>query len=163
MVFKTNYRVHDFKNLAIDIAKNSNIKVLVSDAIEFLIEKVKKKKLEKKVLKGLINRCKYFIKNNDDNIRWTETFIKYGRQISAINQTNLRQWDLLQAKAHEKEMKQLVKFGAFIIFGTNIEVCFCIFLTTLTEIPILIGHNIVLDLKRLTRNVIAVCCCLLQL
>lgn len=111
LVFKTNYRIEDFKNLAIDITKTSNIKVLVSDALEFLIEKVKKKKLEKKVLKGLINRCKHFIKNNDDNIRWSETFIKYGRQISAINQANLQQWDLLQAKAYEKGMKQLVKFG----------------------------------------------------
>lgn len=111
LVYKTKYRSEDFKNLAIDIAKTSNIKVLVSDAIEFLIEKVKKKKLEKKVLKGLINRCKYFIKNNDDNIRWVETFIKFGRQISAINQTDTQQWDLLQAKFYEKEMKQLLKFG----------------------------------------------------
>ena len=54
---------------------------------------------------------KIVIKNNDDNIRWSETFMKYGRQISAINQANLQQWDLLQAKAYEKEMKQLVKFG----------------------------------------------------
>ncbi len=111
LVYKTKHRTEDFINLAIDIAKTSNIKVLVSDAIEFLIEKVKKKKLEKKVLKGLINRCKYFIKNNDDNIRWVETFIKLGRQISIINQTNIQQWDLLQAKAYEKEMKQLLKFG----------------------------------------------------
>ncbi|MBO5947817.1 DUF4209 domain-containing protein [bacterium] len=111
LAYKSKYRTEDFKNLSIEIAKTSNIKVLVSDAIEFLIEKVKKRKLKKKVLKGLINRCKYFIKNNDDNIRWTEAFIKYGRQISTINQTNLQQWDILQAKAYEKEMKQLVKFG----------------------------------------------------
>mgnify|MGYP002627944945 CR=1 FL=1 len=71
-----------------------------------LIERVKKKKFDKSVLKGFIDICKTKIKNSNDNMNWTECFIELGRKISQIQNGNLRQWDLLQAKTYENEMKK---------------------------------------------------------
>lgn len=106
LVFKASYKINELKQLSINIVKTSNKNVLIREAIEFLIEKVKKKKLDKSVLKGFINICKTKIKNSEDSINWTEGFIELGRKISRIQNGNLRQWDLLQAKAYEKEMKK---------------------------------------------------------
>ena len=106
LVFKAKYKINELKLLSISIVKTSNKNVLIRDAAEFLLEKVKKKKFDKSVLKGFINICKTKIKNSEDNINWTEGFIELGRKISQIQNGNLRQWDLLQAKAYENEMKK---------------------------------------------------------
>ena len=106
LVFKASYKINELKQLSINIVKTSNKNVLIREAIEFLIEKVKKKKFDKSVLKGFINICKTKIKNSGDNINWAEGFIELGRKISRIKKGSLRQWDLLQAKAYEKEMKK---------------------------------------------------------
>ena len=106
LVFKAKYKTNELKLLSISIVKTSNKNVLIRDAAEFLLEKVKKKKFDKSVLKGFINICKTKIKNSEDNINWTEGFIELGRKISQIQNGNLRQWDLLQAKAYENEMKK---------------------------------------------------------
>ncbi len=106
LVFKAKYKINELKLLSISIVKTSNKNVLIRDAAEFLIEKVKKKKFDKSVLKGFINICKTKIKNSGDNINLAEGFIELGRKISRIKKGSLRQWDLLQAKAYEKEMKK---------------------------------------------------------
>lgn len=106
LVFKASYKINELKQLSINIVKTSNKNVLIREAIEFLIEKVKKKKFDKSVLKGFINICKTKIKNSGDNINLAEGFIELGRKISRIKKGSLRQWDLLQAKAYEKEMKK---------------------------------------------------------
>lgn len=106
LVFKAKYKINELKFLSINIVKTSNKNVLIRDAAEFLIERVKKKKFDKSVLKGFIDICKTKIKNPNDNINWTECFIEIGRKIGRIQNGNLSQWDLLQAKAYENEMKK---------------------------------------------------------
>lgn len=106
LVFKVEYKINELKLLSISIVKTSNNNVLIRDAAEFLIEKVKKKKFNKSILMGFIKICKTKIKNSNNNINWTEYFIELGRKISRIRNGNLFQWDLLQAKSYEKEMKK---------------------------------------------------------
>lgn len=106
LVFKAKYKINELKLLSINIVKTSNKNVLIRDAAKFLIERVKKKKFDKSVLKGFIDICKTKIKNSNDNMNWTECFIELGRKISQIQNGNLRQWDLLQAKTYENEMKK---------------------------------------------------------
>ena len=111
LVFKVNYKIEDTENFSIKVIKTSKQYVLVRDALCFLIEKVKKKKLKKSVLNGFINICKTNIKNSKDNISWIECFVKLGREISKIQNGNVQQWDLLQAKAYENEMKKAQKIN----------------------------------------------------
>lgn len=109
IVFKANYKIDEIKLLAVNIVKTSNQNVLVRDAAEFLIEKVKKRKFNKKVLSGFITIFKNLIKISSDNINWVEGFIKLGREVSKVQNGNLIQWDLIQAKAYENEMKTAQK------------------------------------------------------
>ena len=109
LVFKVNYKISELKQLSVNIVKTSNQRVLIRDSAEFLIEKVKKKQFKKAVLSGFIAIFKNYIKLSDDNINWIECFIKLGRDVSKIQKGNLIQWDLLQAKAYEKEMNNVQK------------------------------------------------------
>lgn len=109
LVFKANYKIDEIKKLSIKTVKTSTKYVLIRDAAEFLIGKVKKKKFDKSVLIGFINICKINIKNSADNINWIECFINLGRKLSGIQNGNLCQWDLLQAKAYENEMKKALQ------------------------------------------------------
>lgn len=111
LVFKVNYKIEDAKEFSIKVIKTSKKYVLVRDALCFLIEKVKKKKLKKSVLNGFINICKSNIKNSKDNINWVECFVNLGREISKIQNGNVQQWDLLLAKAYENEMIKAQKIN----------------------------------------------------
>ena len=109
LVFKANYKINEVKLLSVNIVKTSRQRVLIRDSAEFLIEKVKKKQFNKAVLSGFITIFKNHIKLSNDNINWIEGFIELGREISKIQKHNLIQWDLLQAKSYENEMKNIQK------------------------------------------------------
>lgn len=109
LVFKVNYKINEIKLLSVNIVQHSNQKVLIRNAAEFLIKKVQKKKFNKEVLSGFVKIFKHHIKKSKENINWIENFIILGRKVSKIQNGNLIQWDLLQAKAYENEMKNIQK------------------------------------------------------
>lgn len=109
LAFRANYKINEVKDLSIYIVKNTSIHVLRRDAVEFLVAKVKKKKFKKTVLKGFIKICKNNINQYKDDINWSLGFIELGREISKVQNGNLVQWDLLQAKAYENEMNRALK------------------------------------------------------
>ena len=88
--YLANYKIDEIKLLAVNIVKTSNQNVLVSDAAEFLIEKVKKKKFNKNVLIGFITIFKNCIRISNDNINWVEGYIKLGREVSKIQKKSKR-------------------------------------------------------------------------
>ncbi len=115
LAFRVNYKINEVKDLSIYIVKNTSIHALRRDAVEFLIAKVKKKKFQKTVLKGFIKICKNNINQYKDNINWSLGFIELGREISKVQNGNLVQWDLLQAKAYENEMNRALKLKIIIL------------------------------------------------
>lgn len=105
LAFKINYQKNAVLQISINNIKKSKEWGIIKESLDFLIEKVKKKKYKKVVLNGCINICKRQIKNPQNNITIIENFISLGMKISKIKNGNLVQWDILQARAYENEIK----------------------------------------------------------
>lgn len=106
LVYRVQYKIDDMKELSINTVKTSHMNILIKHAVEFLIKGIKNKKFNKSVLRGFIKICKMNIQKADNDIANAEFFINLGRQISRVTNGNTFQWDLLQAKACENEMKR---------------------------------------------------------
>ena len=112
LVIRVNYKIDEFKTMSINIIKYSTVCTLVQNATDFLITQIKKKNFKSSILKGAIKNFHKRIKESD-NIHLIEIYINLGRKISKINNGNVVQWDLLQAKYYGKEMKKAEKINNY--------------------------------------------------
>ena len=109
IVFSVKYRIDDLENLILEIINNPNEKSscflkLRLDCIELLIEKSKGKrnKFNKSVLNGIEKVCDDTLNREELSDIFIIEYMKLGRKISKIINTDVNKWILRQAEYYEK-------------------------------------------------------------
>ena len=105
IVFSINYKIEEFKDFVLNIINNSNKDSscylrLQLDCIKILLDKVKRGKLKKEVLKELEDLCQEAL-NNDLNEFFAVDYLETGEKISQTLKTDSASWILKQAEYYE--------------------------------------------------------------
>lgn len=105
LVFTTKYKIEEFRDLLLELIINFNPQSscflkLQADCLKILIEKVKKKKFENKVLYNLEQLCEDTLKAKL-NYFFATDYLKIGEEISRILKTDYNKWILKQAEYYE--------------------------------------------------------------
>lgn len=105
LVFSTKYKIEEFRDLLLELIINFNPQSscflkLQADCLKILIEKVKKKKFENKVLYNLEQLCEDTLKAKL-NYFFATDYLKIGEEISRILKTDYNRWILKQAEYYE--------------------------------------------------------------
>lgn len=105
IVFSINYKIEEFKDFVLNIINNPNKDSscylrLQLDCIKILLDKVKRAKLKKEVLKELEDLCQEAL-NNDLNEFFTVDYLETGEKISQTLKTDSARWVLKQAEYYE--------------------------------------------------------------
>ena len=104
-MFSINYKIEEFKDFVLNIINNPNKDSscylrLQLDCIKILLDKVKRAKLKKEVLKELEDLCQEAL-NNDLNEFFTVDYLETGEKISQTLKTDSARWVLKQAEYYE--------------------------------------------------------------
>lgn len=105
IVFSINYKIEEFKDFVLNIINNPNKDSscylrLQLDCIKILLDKVKRGKLKKEVLKELEDLCQEAL-NNDLNEFFAVDYLETGEKISQTLKTDSARWVLKQAEYYE--------------------------------------------------------------